>query len=522
MRSQPTPFSMTVSMSRDRSLLVRTVVLIAIAIAAVLAVETWIQLLVQPAPLGRLFAFQPDEARNYVNGFNRNFNQLLAIVFTTVAIAVPLTANTYSVKFLELFITDRINLVVLLLFVFGIPNNAWLLHDVKNDYFPAVQTTLALGMALLYPSLLVPYLYYVFRFLHPSTLLGRLRREVEREIAATRRRPTEAAQHARATAELLDHVASVGVRSVERADRSTAVETVLTLRQVVRHYWREKEHMPPGWYVADAAAFRSFPPAEVDEIAALRTTVEMKVFSEMREVLSAAVPKMHDVVSAVAETACVLGLDPAARRDERLEEMVVEYFNTFIRLAINRRDVRSVFILFHQYRGYAEGIAMERPERVQEIAYYFQYYAQAARDAGLAFVVETIAHDLGELVRAAWEHGYPNRHKLLERFLQFDPPGAQPLPGVKKAQAILAGFFLLHGADQEAAAIRDSFRGLPAPLLAGMKDDLLHVRREKFWEVNDRRLNMDYVPEQQRAKIAELFAALADGRGGAAPAPAQA
>jgi hypothetical protein len=517
MTSQSIPLSMNVSTSRERTVLVRSVLLIAIAIAGVLALESWAQLLVSRVPAGRLFAFRPDEARNFVNTFGGSFNQLLAVVFTTVAIAVPLTANMYSVKFLELFITDRVNLVVLLLFVFGIPNNAWLQHSLKGDLFPGVQTYLTLSLAVVYPSLLVPYLYYIFRFLHPSTLLRRLRREVDREMAATLRRPQEAPRRARATAELLDHVASVGVRSVERADRSTAVETVLSLRRIVQDYWRTKQRMPAGWFVPDSAAFRSFAPAEVQEIAAGRTTVEMKVFSEMREVLSAAVPKMHDVVSAVAETASVLGLDPAARADERLQQMVVEYFNTFIRLAVNRRDVRSVFILFHHYRGYAEGVAMEQPERVQEIAYYFQYYAQAARDMGLNFVVETIAHDLGELVRSAWEHGYPNRQKLLERFLQFDRPDAEPLAGVKKAQAILAGYFLLHGHEPQAAAIRDSFRGLPAPLLAGMQDDLLHVRREKFWEINDRRVNMDYVPAPQRAQIAELFAALAE-----APAAASA
>jgi hypothetical protein len=266
---------------------------------------------------------------------------------------------------------------------------------------------------------------------------------------------------------------------------------------------------------ADAATFRSLPAREIDEIAAARITVEMKVFAELRELLSAAVPRNHDVVSAVAETACTLGLDPQARADAALEQMVVDYFNTFIRLAINRRDVRSVFILFHQYRGYAEGIAMERPERVQEIAYYFQYYAQAARDAGMPFVVETIAHDLGALVHSAWERGYPNRDKLLERFLQLDAGQAAPLAGVKKAQVLLAGYFLLHGHDAEAAQIRDSLRGLPPALLASMRDDLLHVHREKFWEINDRRVNMDYVPEAHRARIAELFTGLVNGGSGA-------
>jgi hypothetical protein len=499
-----------VDMSAERWLLVRSVLAISLGIAAILAAETLVEVLTGPLRVARVFQFRPDEARAFVNTFGGSFNQLLAVVFTTVAIAVPLTANMYSVKFLELFITDRVNLVVLLLYVFGIPNNAWLQHSLKADYLPAFQVYLTLALAIVYPSILVPYLYYIFRFLHPGTLLRRLSREICTEHRRAVLRPAEARRRAAAASVLLEHLASVGVRSVERGDRSTAVETVLSLGDVVRRYWRDKPHLPEGWFAADPTAFRSFAPQEVAGIAAARVTVEMKVYSELREVLSAASPRMHDVVSAVAETARSLGLEPPARADRRLEDMVVEYFNTFIRLTINRRDVRSVFILFHHYRAYAEGIAMERPERVQEIAYFFQYYAQAARDAGLPFVVETIAHDLGDLVRTAWENGYPNREKLLERLLQFDRDAAAPLPGVKKAQAIVAGYFLLHGLHEQAARVRESFRGLPAPLLEAMRDDLLHVRREKFWEINDRRVNMDYVPAEQREKIAELFGALAE------------
>jgi len=509
-------------MSAERRLLVRSVFAVSIGIALVLALESAVTLFTAPVTVGRLFTFRPDEARAFVNTLGGSFNQLLAVVFTTVAIAVPLTANMYSVKFLELFITDRVNLVVLLLFVIGIPNNAWLQHTLKGDLFPTFQVYLTLGMAVVYPSLLVPYLYYIFRFLHPGTLLRRLSREFCDSVAAARTRPGEAVRHSAAAAVLLEHVASVGVRSVERGDRSTAVESVLALGDVLRRYWREKAALPDAWFTANPAAFRSFAPQEVSEIADHRITVEMKVFSELREVLSAAAPRMHDVVSAVADTARALGLEPEARRDPRLEDMVVEYFNTFIRLTINRKDVRSVFILFHHYRAYAQGIAMERPERVQEIAYFFQYYAQAARDAGLPFVVETIAHDLGDLVRAAWENGYPNREKLLERFLQFDRGASQPLPGVKKAQAILAGYFLMQGLDGQAAQVRESFHGLPPALLAAMQDDLLHVRREKFWEVNDRRVNMDFVPPAQREQIARLFAALAPAQPAGAHAGADA
>jgi hypothetical protein len=231
----------------------------------------------------------------------------------------------------------------------------------------------------------------------------------------------------------------------------------------------------------------------------------MKLFGQLFEVLKAAIPRMPELTNVVAESLRKLGLEQAARSDPALRELVVEYFNTFVRLALNRRDIRSVFSVFNQYRHFAKEINDEAPDLVNEIAYYFRYYAQIARDMQLTFVVEAIAHDLGLLVQAAWAADAPNRHHLLELFLDFDMQQAQPLPGVKKAQVILASYFLVTGHDAPAQRIRETFTHLDAAFKRRIHMDLLHVKRDKFWEVNERRINIDYMPDDQRDRLNEFF-----------------
>jgi hypothetical protein len=458
--------------------------------------------------LSHFASMTPAEARQLNTVLARNFSQLLAVTFTTVAIAVPLTANMYSLKFLDFFIKDPINAAVLTLVVFAGLNNVILTYAIKDNFVPVFDLHLSLVLVIVCSALLFPYLYYIFRFLHPQSLLVRLQDEIAAALRAAQRRPQHAARYHRPVAEGVEHIVNIAVRSVDRVDRNTAIECVHTLEEVARHYWTVKASLPPAWFAAEANNFLGFSSQYMADLSANHTWVEMKIFSQMRQLQSAALPRMHDVVYTLARALRRLGLTEAASEDAALREMIVEYFNTFVRRAITVKDSRSVFSVFDQYRTYAETRAVAFPELTQEIAYYFQYYGQLARENGLTFVVEVVAHDLGALVQHAWETGAPCRQKLLERFMLYDTVAAVPLAGVKKAQAKLASYFLLAGEAEPAEVIGRTFNGLAPAFIHAVADDMLHVRRERYWEVNERRINLDYVPDPQREKLREFFESL--------------
>ncbi len=494
-------------MTRNTLILVRGVIVMAVVILLVIAVGLFVDLSAWHYAPGKLTTFNYTENRFLADVTNRGINQALAIVFTVVAIAVPLTANLYSLKFLEFFIKDRVNAAVLTLVVFADLASLWVIYSLKEDFLPSFQTHLSFGLLSLCLVVLFPYLYYVFRFLHPNTLLERLEEEIYADLRAARR-PAHAVSNRRQVAEGIEHIANIAIRSIDRADRSTAIESVLTLERVARAYWSHKPGLPAAWFQAEQSFFLGFSSQAVDAFTAKRSWVEMKLLSQLRQVLSAAIPRVHDVVSSIAKTLRKLGLDETARRDSALRELVMEYFNTYIRLAITRKDARSVFILFDQYRNFAEALNADDPALVEEIAYYFEYYGQVARENGLNFIVEAVAHDLGDLVQHVWQTGTPNRTVLLEHFLHYDAPARPPLAGVKKAHALLASYFLLSGEAEPTAQIRQSFAGLDPPFVGALKRDLLRITRENYWEVNERRMNIDYVPDAQREKLREFFETL--------------
>lgn len=483
----------------------RNVLLLALALlgglSALLAWELWRG----GYSLGTLVVFDLDEARHLHNLLSRNLNQLLAVVFTSVAIAVPLTANLYSLKFLEFFIRDPVNATVLLFVVSANLVGTWAGLALKDDFLPSFLLVTTLALTVICYALLFPYLYYVFRFLHPSTLLARLEAEVYAHWRRAQRNPTRLAPHRLHCAGDIEHIASIAIRAIDRADRSTAIASVLTLEAIARAYWQIKPQLPLPWFEADANAFLGFSSRAIAEFTARRLWLEMKLFGQMRQILSAAMPRVHDVTTAIARSTRKLGQEPAALADEAVRNLIVEYFNTFVRLAIVRQDTRSAFILLDQYRTWAEGLNSEHPELVNDIAFYFATYGRVARENKLRFVVETVARDLGVLVQQAWRDHAPNRQALLDLFLGYDRSARKPLEGVKKAQAILASYLLLLGQAAPVVLIRREFQGLAPEFLQEIREDLLHIRREKYWEVSERRENIDYVPAEQREKLREFL-----------------
>ena len=497
--------------------LLASVVAVAAGMLGLSALLTWPDLARAGVAVAHLAPMSLEEAHGLNMLVNQKLNQLLGSYFMTVAIAVPLTANMYSVKFLDFFMKDRVNLGVLGLVVFAAVMNGWTSYLTRGHFVPGLALHASFGLLIVCYAAFIPYVFYVFRFLHPNTLLHRLEHQFEEALDAVLDGSTHLARERARVSEAFEHIASVANRSLERSDRSTAIESTTALERMARRYWLLKGRLPADWFRAEPQLFLGYSSAAVDELSASRIWVEMKLLTKLRSIMSVAVPRTHDLASSLAKTLRRLGLEPPATSDPALREAVVEFFNTFVRMALVARDPRTVFIVFDQYRLFAVAMNPRYPSLVLEIAFYFTYYGKLARGMGLDFVAEVAAHDLGKLVRQAWEAEAPNRQRLLERFLHFDADARVPLAGVKKAQAILASYFALVGLPEPALLVRESLAGMPRELVETLRDDLLHVRREKYWEVNERRMNLDYVPEEQRETLRRILDTLDGTPGPAAP-----
>ena len=149
--------------------------------------------------------------------------------------------------------------------------------------------------------------------------------------------------------------------------------------------------------------------------------------------------------------------------------------------------------------------------RAVDIARFMRYYSGVAYQRGMVFIAEVIAHDIGSLCAAAFHAESGCHDAILRYFLAVDDIAEsrdqqKALGGVRLAQIKLATIYLVQGAVSLAKRVADDMAGEDHRRLRGMWQKLVKLDDREFWEVNDRGVNFEYLPPEQKAVLPRFFA----------------
>lgn len=439
--------------------------------------------------------------------FARAFNQLLTLVLTFIALAIPITANLYTPKLLKIFLHDRVNLAVLC--ALGVLAAHSILTLVLSFDRLTGQITywVATVGALVGWTAIVPYYYYVLHFLNPETIIARVLRALTDELEAlpTRRLPAAALQK-RVDERVLD-LGQVLQRAVERTDHDVAIQAVRAVAEAFRAYLRVKPELPAGFFQVGSERFTGPSRAALELINTDRVWVEHKLMQTMQHAYQVALSKVPDAVSTISDAAKMLGMAAAERGDRTALALMLRFFNTFIRMGLRQRDVRAIFDVFYQYKSLARRLLDTAPDVVPEIADHFRYYAVIAGQLDIPFVRELGAYELAELAELAIERGKDAESQALTgALLEID--GLESSAGLVKARALLGAYLVEHGHTLRLAQLVASMDGVPRDKLEQAEREILATDTRYFREVNDRQVNFDYLEPERRPHVRAFFARL--------------
>lgn len=460
---------------------------------------------------------------NGVAGLPEAITAILGIEITTLAIVVQLAANKYSSKIFDLFLKNRVNVIVMFIFILTAACTLLVTNTLReSEPLPGFTITVTLFLIVTSLIIIIPHFNYVFYFLKPENFLTFVREDITKKIkkVADGEKPFIKAD-IEEVKEGINFMGDVAINSVVFGDRAVSLLCVSNLQQFAVEYINYKKNLPEGWFKLTGTEgldpdFSSFANFVMSRIAEQKILIETKVFKVYELLFDNSRRNLRDVASGVLFNSEMIATSAIKSGDSGSLKIILQYFNTYIRIGIRERDPRAVFTTLEHYRLVAEALLDYNPKRVEEVSFYFKYYGQEAEKNNVLFILETVSYDLCILNERAYEKNVPNIRELLDIFLTLDQPITDKktpvaeskevsLIGVRIAQARLAAFYLRNNENDLAKLIYEDMKVEPVSRIEKIKNVIFTTTNEEFWEITPRGINFYYMSDSRKEALKTFF-----------------
>jgi hypothetical protein len=505
---------------RRRTLLYPLLLLggIAIVVFAGFYLIDWVVVRPGRNPLEVLLAFDVDTLQNALGNMAQVVAAILGIVITVVSIVVQLAATRYTPRIADMFFRDRTNLAVMGFFVVACINAVWVSISVAHDFLPRVSIVFTMVLVTASLLIMVPYFAYVFDFLDPDRVVGRIQEHaVQNALGRGRLLGDTSDRQARALTSV-EQLSDIAINAASQKDKAIASGSVDAIKDLAVTYLREKKRVAAEWFhvgprMRQNPDFVSLAAESVDDIDRKKIWLEYKILRQYQSIYNEALGEMPDVNHLIAINTRYIGEAALHAADGEALQLAVKFFNTYLRATLNAAHVRTAYNVLNQYRQLTErALELGETALVGDIAFFFKYYAQIAHSMDLGFITETAAYDLATLCERSFANRAPSHDAILKVLLEVDKEAESQtqehtLRGVRKAQAKLASFYLVAGEPgvRYARQIYDDMKDERPERLRSICDELLRIEAKDFWEVIDRGTNFDYVDATRKAQLKVFF-----------------
>jgi len=324
---------------------------------------------------------------------SRLLNQYSTVMMTSIALIIPLTANLYTPRLVKVYVTHPIILAGL-----GTVGTGHLLL-LSAHYVPPGHPWIRIaegGVAVVCLALLslsLPFLFALSQFLRPTYFMPRLTRMGIRHLGALEagRRP---GHHAGQLFPMIDVISNIAMTGMARGDRQLVLHALHSLRTLLAAVvaggeggaWRDAR----AWFVPGLTQEGQ------DHLRSARLWPEAYVLGQTLKIMEVSSGREHEVLSELAAHLVGTALQAAEAGRDGVLELHLMSLNTLLREAVDRRDPRPFMNLCYHYRLLMEHLHGSRASMDAGVAHLLHYGRLAARN-GMAFALETVAFDLGEL-----------------------------------------------------------------------------------------------------------------------------
>lgn len=442
-------------------------------------------------------------ARAVASPFARAYNNILALLLTFIALAIPLTANLYTPKLVEIFIRDRINIIMLCSMSLLAAHSLFAISLSFDNWTPQLPFWIDGVGALVGWLVLMPYYFYVLSFIDPLTIIKRVHLSLMHELddVVAGKYPIPMAQQ-RANQRIIN-LGSMLQRSVDRADRDVAFDAIKAHTLDLARVRAYKAKLPAPFFVVDNSLMVGMARPACEMLSREHIWMEHRIASQLVLAFKTALSKMPEGVSALARAVKNAAHEEANHRNQAVFQLLVRTMNSFLREAIKKKENSQVYAVIYNYKSLIRRMMRDQLSDVMDLVQHQHYYAEFSRIHGLPFVYELMSYQLAELTEYAYGQKLTYANDMLQAVLNFEDVDKHV--GLVKSRMILSAYLMEKGYPDQVALIKASLQNVPQTVLQRAHDDLMNTTNPVFWEVTERGNNIDYIEPDRRERMHQFF-----------------
>ena len=454
----------------------------------------------------------------------------LSIVLISVMFGIQTSSSRYSPRIIGIFTRNPLNAFVLSFALASILYTFLVRSEVKVNYVPLASVALAEVLALVNFALLFPYVLYIFEFMRPETLIEGIIRNGHRNLQRAKA-GGEPRLHRRELMTYVAEVTDIAFGSIQLGDMPVAVLGIESLGNfVANEYLPAKKGLSAEWFKVSHAELPGTSDQIITEANRGRTWFVYSALSSFVDMIGLIPVHRKEAVHAIAIATRQIGLAAIEAGDPEVADLTVRFFNTYLRVAVNRSAPTFASGIMNEYRRYAIGALEWRRDLSIESAAHLLRYGRHFDEASMPATFGAAAEDVADLAIEAHVRDPQVSFRLaqlLVRNLLDLIPSARPigLNGLFKAVAKLACWSMASDEKDITHVLLEGIAAAPPEFVDAALSRMETMQNGLFWEVNERVISFDWLEQPLRDEIPRLRVALrrvkSGGNGSSTPMTVQ-
>jgi hypothetical protein len=437
----------------------------------------------------------------------------LSIVILGVMFGIQTTSSRYSPRIIGIFTRNAMNALVLSFALASILYTFLVRSEVKANYVPMWSVAVAEVLALINFAILFPYVVYIFEVMRAETLVPGIMRRARRELKAAVR-DAGSARRRDSLMMCVAQVTDIAYGSIQLGDLPVCVLSIDEMaRFLADDYIPAKKKFGSEWF---RVGHRELPGASdqvIAEVNRARTWFTYLVMSSLVDMVGLTPIHRKEAVHAIAVATRRVGLAAIDVGDPEVADLCLRFFNTYLRVAINRSAPTFASGVMNEYRRFAIGALQWRPDLAVEAAAHILRYGRHFDEAGMPATLGAAAEDVADLAIEAHARDPQVTFRLAQLLLRnlLDlVPSARPiaLNGLFKGVAKLTFWAMATDEKDVSRILVEGIAAAPPEYVDAALERIQSMQNGLFWEVNERVIAFDWVEEPLRVQIPRLRHAL--------------